>query len=98
MKTIIRGRRAGKTYELIKQAAEENLYIICVNQTQAHSIAAQATQLGFTIPFPLTWSDFVTKRYYGRNINGFLIDNLDMCIQSMTPVEIKTVSLNGVAE
>lgn len=98
MKIIVRGRRAGKTYDIIKQASEENLYIICANQAQVRGIADQARDLGFVIPFPMTWNEFVTQKYYGRNINGFVIDNLDMCLQSMTPVEIKTVTLNGVAE
>ena len=49
------------------------------------------------IPFPITWAEFVEKRYYGRGINSFMIDNLDLCIQQMTDVEIKTISINGMS-
>lgn len=95
IEVILRPRRAGKTYELVKKASEENLYIICANRTQVRATQDVARQNGFVIPFPMTWQEFIEKQYYGRNINGFVIDNLDMCLQSMTPVEIKAVSLNG---
>lgn len=97
MKIIVRPRRAGKTYDLIKQAAEENLYIICPNRSQVHDIADQARKMELVIPFPLTWQEFIQQQYYGKHIEGFVIDNLDICIQSMSPVEIKAVSLNGGA-
>lgn len=95
MQIIIRPRRAGKTYELVKMAAENNSYIVCPNSTQVRSIADLAREHNFNIPFPLTWQEFVHQQYYGKHIDNFVIDNLDMCIQSMTPVEIKAVSLNG---
>lgn len=98
MKIIIRPRRAGKTYELIKLAAENNLYIVCANKSQVRDIADHAHKLGFNIPFPLSWGEFVGQQYYGKNIDGFVIDNLDMCVQSMTPVEIKAITMNGGIE
>jgi hypothetical protein len=33
------------------------------------------------IPLPITYVEFIEKRYSGRNISGFLIDNLEMFLQ-----------------
>lgn len=94
MKIIIRGRQQGKTTELIKLAAEEWLYIICPSKMQACNVAKQAIDLGVDIPYPLTWLDYVNGNYYGKGINGFAIDNLDMCIQHMSSVPVKAITLS----
>ena len=49
--------------------------------------------MGLDIPFPLTWHEFATGIYHGSGIRGFVIDNLDMCIQQVTNVPVRAVSL-----
>ena len=96
MKVIYRPRQAGKTLELIKIAEKDNLYIVCPNRSQVYHIAELAKKIGLVIPFPLTWQELIDKQYYSKTINGFLIDNLDQCIQTLSPtVEIKGVSLTN---
>lgn len=95
MDIIIRPRRGGKTVEAIKLAAEHDYYIVCPNAVQVKQVARQAQEMSLKIPFPITWWDFMHQAYYGKNIKGFVIDNLDMCLQSMTPVNIEGITING---
>lgn len=95
MKTIVKQRLHGKTTELIRLANLKQLYIICPNKMQVSHVYKQATDMGLSIPFPITWYDFIHKNYYGKNIRGFVIDNLDMCVQQETVVPIEAVSLTG---
>lgn len=97
MNLIIRPRQGGKTYEIIKEACKHQSYIVCINRIEVDRIFQEARQMKLEIPFPITWAEFVEKRYYGRGINSFMIDNLDLCIQQMTDVEIKTISINGMS-
>jgi hypothetical protein len=86
-------RQGGKTTDLIRLAADGFLYIVCVNHAEAYRIAEQAREMGFDIPFPMTWNEFVHDPPQGRQIKGFVIDNLDLCIQMMVPEPIRAVSL-----
>ena len=93
MKVYARPRQGGKTTELIRLAAEEFLYVDSPDQAQVRYVARTARDMGLDIPFPLTWQEFTSGRYEGKGINGFVIDNLDMCIQQMTTVPVRAVSL-----
>ena len=93
MKVIARPRQGGKTTDLVKLAAEEFLYVVCPDQAQVFYVARMARDMGLDIPVPLTWEDFTEGTYNGRGVRGFVIDNLDMCIQQMTTVPVRAVSL-----
>lgn len=98
MKVIALDRQQGKTTELVKLAAQENLYIVCANRNMVRHTAQMARDMGLDIPFPITWDEFAAHRYYGRGIKGFVIDNLDICIQQSTAVPVRAVSLTVSAE
>lgn len=93
MKVIARPRQGGKTTELIRLAAEEFLYVVCPDLAQVRYVSQMARDMGLDIPFPLTWHEFSAGRFHSRGINGFVIDNLDMCVQQMTTVPVRAVSL-----
>jgi hypothetical protein len=93
MLVYARHRQEGKTTDLIGLAAEESLHIVCVNRNEVMRVAAEARKMGLDIPFPLTWQEFASGLYHGRGIKGFVIDNLDLCIQQATPIPIRAVSL-----
>ena len=95
MKVIAKGRQQGKTTEAIKLAARHHCYIICLDRQQVQYVARLARELNLNIPFPLTWQEFVDKRYYGQNINGFVIDNINQCLQSMTNVKIEAITVES---
>lgn len=57
MKIIKRGRREGKTTEIIKVAAKNFSYIVCLSQEEASRVAQEARNMGLDIPFPLTFDE-----------------------------------------
>jgi hypothetical protein len=95
VKVIASGRQTGRTTQLIQQAADEFLYVVCPTLDRANYVARKARELGLDIPNPMTWREFTEQRFYGKGINGFVIDDLDHCLQSMTPVQIMAVSLEA---
>ena len=70
-------RRAGKTYSLITIAAERGAWIVCRDKQEAVRIFQVSLNRELTIPFPLTFHEFVNKPYLGKNIKEMLIDDVD---------------------
>ncbi len=98
MKIIYRPRCTGKTTELIEMALAENLYIICANHKECINISRQSQMMEKFIPFPLTYDEFINKRFCGRNINGFLIDNVEILLQYMAGiVPVKAMAFRNAA-
>ncbi len=93
MEKIILPIGAGKTRTLIEKSAEHFYYIVCKNRERADLIQEHAIKLGLDIPFPISWKEFFDGKYYGKNIRGFLIDDLDDILQSMTNVPIKAITM-----
>lgn len=93
MKVIATGRQRGKTTEMIKLAAAEFLYIVVPTTKRAEQVFHEARGMGLDIPFPLTWHEFAQRRYHPPGTNGFLIDDLDVCVQAMTPLPVKAISV-----
>lgn len=94
MEIYARHRREGKTTDLIRLAVAEFLYIVCPNRQMAAVTWDLARRMGLDIPQPITWAEFAGGHYYGRGIRGFAIDNLEMCVQGMTTVPIRAISVN----
>ena len=59
---IIGGRGSGRTTELIRMSAENNIYIVCLDRRRALNIAAMAREMGLIIPFPITVEELPIKR------------------------------------
>lgn len=91
-------RQGGKTTEMIRLAADEFLYIVCATQKECERVAGEARAAGLDIPAPITWAEFCERRYHGPGVKGFVIDNLDLCVQSMTRVPVRAVTLTGEDE
>lgn len=87
-------RGFGKTYQLIKKSASSGDYIVCHRQEECSRIQAKAKEMGMNIPFPITYDEFISKQYYGKGISGFLIDNIEMFLQTLTEVPINVITLN----
>lgn len=83
MKKIILERGKGKTTELIKISSETGDYIVCASIDEAAYIQSMANELGLRIPLPITYNEFL-KGYYGRQISGFLIDNVERLLYSIS--------------
>jgi hypothetical protein len=90
MKRIIASRYGGKTTRLINMAKETGGYIVCA---KPHEVADQARRMGVDIMFPLSYSEFINNRYYGKNIKGFLFDNVEDLLHEMSgPVRVFAMS------
>ena len=83
MKIIIKPRQTGRTTELIKRCAEYRYaLIVCPSRRQVEFVFRKACELGFEIPNPITFREFVDGMFYGKNIDAFLFDNLDAALES----------------
>lgn len=69
-----------------------------MDQDEASRIAGMANEMGCNIPFPITFREFIDKRYHSKNIKGFLIDNVEYLIQSMTTVPVLGISISNTQE
>lgn len=95
MELVVKPRQAGKSEDILQIAAREFSYIVCPTRDDVARLWARARRQEINIPMPITWDEFVSRRYNGRGIRGFVIDDLDRCVQDMTTVTVKAVSLNG---
>lgn len=96
MLIIASGRKTSRTTQLIEMSAEAEQqgkvnYIIVANPEQAYSVAKKAKELNLNIGFPITYDEFLNHKYFGKNIDHFLIDNADHLLQKLTSVPIKAI-------
>ena len=102
MKTelIMGGRQSGRTTKLIEMAAEseargEVCYIVCHSHTEAYRISQIARRRGLNIGFPLTYDEFLQRKYHAHNIHHLYIDNAEMLIQYMSTLPIAAMTIDG---
>lgn len=99
MQFMIRGRQEGKTTEAIRLAAADFLYIVCADLDRVQHVQRMAQEMGLSIPFPLTFDEFVGARFYGRGITGFVIEDAETLLQRLagvTPVRLVTATGESV--
>lgn len=94
MKIVVQGRQMGKTTKIIELAAKDDLYIVCPNRGMARNLFELAKQQGKAIRMPITWDEFITKKYYGEKIKGFAFDELGLSLRESTNVPIKMVTMS----
>ena len=95
MKVIHKPRQAGKTTELIKLASQEGGYIVCHSHDEAYRISKTAEELGKQILFPITYDEYITGSFCGKNIKAFYIDNVEFLLSIIargTPVNAISVN------
>ncbi|MCV7174785.1 hypothetical protein [Mycolicibacterium sphagni] len=95
MEVVVLPRQGGKTTKLLAFAAERFAYIVCPTKARASQLWEEIQRQGLDVPQPITWDAFVHARYVGRGIKSFAIDDVDLCIQSMTRFDIVGVTLSG---
>ena len=96
MNIIIKGHGEGKTTELIKQSAKNNVYIMTLSLKRSQMIANMARDMGLIIPYPVTYDDYIrTHGFAGSFIDKVYIDDADDLLQrilSRVNVEIITMT------
>lgn len=95
MKIILREPRAGKTTELIERCYKNGGYIVCPDGKCAQEISKKAKEMNMRIAYPLTFQEFLSKKYYIPGVRKIYIDNADMLIRSLTAgVEIDSIVMD----
>ena len=92
MKKILGVRASGLTTELVKKSSETGAYIVC-HYAAVSSIEESARAMDLKIPQPITYDEFINKKYEGKTIKGFLIDDADYLLKTMTSVEIDVITM-----
>jgi predicted AAA+ superfamily ATPase len=95
MQIIYKPRQSGKTTKLIEIASCEVFHIVCRNKREAERVFLVAKKLGFDIPFPLTFHEFINGLFLGVTIKGFVIDDVDLLVKYIARgVPVKAISIN----
>lgn len=95
MRIIVGAAASGKTTDLIRISAETGYYIVTYSHEAAYKTAQMARGMGLDIPFPLSFGEFLRKEYFAKGVKGFLIDNVDMLLESLTSVPIGAITLTA---
>lgn len=95
MKVIHKERQTGKTAELIEIASREGGYIVCHGHDEAYRISKVAEESGKPILFPLTYDEYLSGDFHGKNIKAFYIDNVDFLLSKISRgVPVKAFTIN----
>lgn len=87
------GRQWGKTTLLIRKSVETGKTIVAPNEEMVRAIVMQADALRLTIPYPITFREFLSKGYYEGA--GYLIDELQSCLKQLNVTDA-TVDIEAV--
>ena len=68
-------------------------YIVCSNVCRARIVHMYARELGFDIPFPLTFSEFLLGKYYAKGIKGLLFDDIDDILENISKVPVNAITM-----
>jgi hypothetical protein len=93
MKVIYDSRGSGKTTKAIQRSAETGFYIITLNRKSAENIATLARKMKLTIPFPLTFEEFIEKIYFSSGVKEIIIDDADQLLTTLSRVRIDTITM-----
>ena len=67
-----------------------------MGKTEANRIANQARDMHLDIPYPLTFSEFLNKRYHSAGMNGMLLDNADKLLEQLaSKLPLHAITLTG---
>jgi hypothetical protein len=92
---IVGSRGSGKSTALLKQSAEEQIYILTGTRSQAQCLYNQAREMGLNIPFPVCWDEYMKGHFQGTSIqeDGVLIDEASHLLSRVLKgIPIKTVT------
>lgn len=99
IEVIYKKPREGKTTELIKRCAENGGYIVSATQTRAKFVFRFAKDLGYKIPYPLTFDELLEKRYYPQGVKKIYIDDTMELIQKIARgLEVEAVAIDDLSD
>lgn len=90
-KIIIKPRQTGRTTEMIKMAAEHNLYIVTTDRHRALFILKMAKDLGLKILMPITVGELPI--HHSFLLQEVLIDDADQVLEYLVGTRIKAITM-----
>jgi len=84
-----------KTTEIIKMA-KNNDVIVCCNTVEVHKLMNQAKELNIKINPPITFEEFLERKYSATILTQILIDNLDRCLNKISKANVKAITLRDL--
>jgi len=81
MRVILGEKGSGKTTKLIEIAAKFGAYIVVRDYRKADEVFKIAKDMGYSIPYPISFFDFIHKKFNGCGISAFVIDDVDSLLQ-----------------
>jgi hypothetical protein len=70
-------------------------YIVSATHKDAGRIFRRAVELGLEIPFPISFDEFLKGAFCGKNIKGFIVDDVDRLLRVLgrgVPIVALTVT------
>lgn len=99
MKKIYREPRTGKTTELIEMCSNFGGYIVCIDKIRAEQTAKMAHDMGFNIPYPITFDEFLSGKYHADGVDQFYIDNADQLLKKLAKgVWIEAIVMDDITK
>lgn len=100
MNVIMRGRRSGKTTDLIRIAALLNMQIITADSKRAETVKRMAQCMGVAILSPVGINEFInrkaTNRFFPENV---LIDDADAVLEQLClPSKLQAITMTDYRE
>lgn len=95
---ICSGRKTSRTTRLIElcidaEARGEPSYIVCHSRHEAIRIMRKASEMGYHIPMPITYDEFMRNQYASKFIKHFFFDNVEKFVQMLTPVHVAAITI-----
>lgn len=96
---IYKKPREGKTTELIKRCAENGGYIVCATSMRVRHTYEMAKDLGYKIPYPLTFDELLEKRYYPQGVKKVYIDDaMELIQKNANGLEVEAVAIDDLSD
>jgi len=97
MHKIILTKGKGKTTQLIKLSSSTKGVIVTSTSDRAKKIIREAKSRHLSIPDPITYGQLFRKDYEGREIPGFLIDDVDLFLNYTVSLPVIALTLDPLS-
>jgi len=98
IKIIYKGRRTGKTTQLLHSSDTTRIPIVVATVADKKYLIMQAVELGLNIPEPLTVLDIQNSLRGNRHIQTCYVDNAESVLKSLLGVDISAISISDTEE
>ena len=92
MKVIIGTPGSGKTKEILRLSALNNIPVLCETPTRVTRLLEKASGYGFRIPSP------ITKNEINENIKAVYVDDIKVLFETLLNVKLEGLVINNDEE